>query len=182
MEGTVADGGERIGNRHACQVAAVIKRTSANRGDRVGDGHAHQGRAGLERIAVNCGDRVGDINASQATVQKRTLTDADNRVGDDSRIAANNQRVARSLNDSVTIVAGIVFRIAAIHHNARQVIAGCERLVTDRGDRVGDGHAFQTKACMERIVADGGDQVGRAVIGDGRGNGHITGITVCTGR
>ena len=91
---------------------------------------------------------------------ERIVTDGGDRVGDGRCLAANNQCIARRLDDGVAIVTGIIFWIVTIHYNARQVIAEIKWAFADESDRVGNYHTCQVTAVKECKVADGGNRVG----------------------
>ena len=102
--------------------------------------------------------RVGDNDTCKLREAiEGTKADRCNRTGNNRIVTATNKLVAGSLNDSVAIVAAIIFTITTIHYNAQQTTTICERLGSYSGYGARDSHPRQSIAVKECVIADSGD-------------------------
>ena len=103
-----------------CEACAAIERKVSDGSYGIGDGDARQAGALIERIFPDAGDGLRDGDARQAcAARERRAADAGDGGGDGGSLAASNECVARSLNDSIAVIAGVILRIASFYLYAR---------------------------------------------------------------
>lgn len=158
-ERSVPDGSDGIGDRQGLQAPAVIERQFADKSDRVGDNHTQQIITAMKRPVLDGGNGVRNAHARKtiATWEREVADDGD-RVRDNSIQAASYQCIGCRLDDSITIVAGVVIWITIFYRYARYWSTTPKRIYADRGDSARDGHTRQTATPAERSVANGGDR------------------------
>ena len=90
------------------------------------------------------------------------VSDTRHSIGDHGVLTACYQRVGCLLDDSITIVAAVVYRIVGCHRDRFQTDAIYEGPVADTRHAGRDGDAGQTSAVTEGLISDG-RHVGRDI-------------------
>ena len=140
-----------------CQV--TVSKHSFSDGDERGANGYTLHVAGIERKIIDVNNRVGNRYALHTIgALKCAGADGNDRGRDDSILTTRNQLIVCRLNDGITIITGIISRVATFHSKISQIDTPGKRLLTDGGDRCRDGHARQVTA-IERRFANRGDRI-----------------------
>ena len=104
---------------------------------------------------ADSGHRAGYVDAGQsATAIERTIADGGDGVGYNRVHATINELVGSSINDGITVVAGIIVLIITLHLYVSQTAAVIKYSATDASDRAGYGNACQFATAREGIFAN----------------------------
>ena len=100
------------------QIATTLEGLFTNAGYAVGDGDGGQAAATIKGHFADARHAVGDGDGGQAAATREgRVTDAGHASRDDSSFTSNYQIVGLCLNNRITIVARVIFRISCIHGN-----------------------------------------------------------------
>ena len=85
-----------------------------------------------------------------------TNANACHRAWNNGVLTTISQRICLCFNDSITIVAGVKFRIAAFHLHGCHATAIFESINADAGHTLGNCHRSKAAASIESIISNAG--------------------------